>query len=169
MSLDVWDCVTGDEAEPENRELQRIFRRSDRKAFAILQSSIAPNLLQVVKEAQTSRETLVALEAHFGDASLSNKVYLKRSLFKLPQLQDPDELQSCLDVTSQILAIADRLSQMRFELSPLDLVIVLLAALHPRFDLWVEQIERLPDDQLTWANVTRKLFHEETRLARLEQ
>ena len=165
MSLDVWDCVTGDEAEPENRELQRIFRRSDRKAFAILQSSIAPNLLQVVKEAQTSRETLEALEAHFGDASLSNKVYLKRSLFKLQQ----DELQSCLDVTSQILAIADRLSQMRFELSPLDLVIVLLAALHPRFDLWVEQIERLPDDQLTWANVTRKLFHEETRLARLEQ
>ena len=110
MSLDVWDCVTGDEAEPENRELQRIFRRSDRKAFAILQSSIAPNLLQVVKEAQTSRETLEALEAHFGDASLSNKVYLKRSLltFKLQQ----DELQSCLDVTSQILAIADRLSQM---------------------------------------------------------
>ena len=139
MSLDVWDCVTGDEAEPENRELQRIFRRSDRKAFAILQSSIAPNLLQVVKEAQTSRETLEALEAHFGDASLSNKVYLKRSLFKLQQ----DELQSCLDVTSQILAIADCLSQMRFELSPLDLVIVLLAALHPRFDLWVEQIERL--------------------------
>ena len=90
------------------------------------------------------------MEAHFGDASLSNKVYLKRSLFKLQQ----DELQSCLDVTSQILAIADRLSQMRFELSPLDLVIVLLAALHPR----VEQIERLPDDQLTWANVTRKRF-----------
>ena len=29
MSLDVWDCVTGDEAEPENRELQCIFRRSD--------------------------------------------------------------------------------------------------------------------------------------------
>ena len=84
-----------------------------------------------MKEAQTSRETLEALEAHFGDASLSNKVYLKRSLFKLQQ----DELQSCLDVTSQILAIADRLSQMRFELSPLDLVIVLLAALHPRFDL----------------------------------
>ena len=27
----------------------------------------------------------------------------------------------------------------------------------------------MPDDQLTWANVTRKLFHEETRLARLEQ
>ena len=53
MSLDVWDCVTGDEAEPENRELQRIFRRSDRKAFAILQSSIAPNLLQVGNEAQT--------------------------------------------------------------------------------------------------------------------
>ena len=24
MSLDVWDYVTGDEAEPENRELQRI-------------------------------------------------------------------------------------------------------------------------------------------------
>ena len=47
---------------------------------------------------------------------------------------------------------------MRFELSPLGLVIVLLAALHPRFDLWVEQIERLPDDQLTWANVTRKRF-----------
>ena len=89
---------------------------------------------------------------------LSNKVYLKRSLFKLQQ----DKLQSCLDVTSQFLAIADRLSQMRFELSPLDLVIVLLAALHPRFDLWVEQIECLPDDQLTWANVTRKLFHEET-------
>ena len=87
MSLDVWDCVTGDEAEPENRELQHIFRRSDRKAFAILQSSIAPNLLQVVKEAQTSRETL---EAHSGDASLSNKVYLKRSLFKLQQ----DKLQT---------------------------------------------------------------------------
>ena len=55
---------------------------------------------------------------------------------------------------------------MNFELSPLDLVIILLAALHPRFDLW---IERLPDDQLTWANVTWKLFHEETQLARLEQ
>ena len=27
----------------------------------------------------------------------------------------------------------------------------------------------LPDDQLTWANVTRKLFHEETRLTRLDQ
>ena len=90
MSLDVWDCVTGDEAEPENRDLQHIFRRSDWKAFATLQLSIAPNLLQVVKEAQTSRQTLEALEAHFGDASLSNKVFLKRSLFKLQQ----DELQS---------------------------------------------------------------------------
>ena len=148
MSLDVWDCVTGDEVEPENRDLQCIFRRSNRKAFTILQSSIALNLLQVVKEAQTSRQTLEVLEASpllFGDASCSNKVSLKRSLFKLEQ----DKLQSCLNVTSQILVIADHLSHMDFELSPLDLVIVLLAALHPRFDLWVEQIERLPDDQLT--------------------
>ena len=42
LSLDVWDCVTGDEAEPENRELQRIFRRSDRKAFAIYYSRPLP-------------------------------------------------------------------------------------------------------------------------------
>ena len=27
----------------------------------------------------------------------------------------------------------------------------------------------MPDDQLTWANVTRKLFDEETQLARLKQ
>ena len=44
-----------------------------------------------------------------------------------------------------------------------------LGSIASSVDLWVEQIERLPDDQLTWANVTRKLFHEETRLARLEQ
>ena len=118
-----------------------------------------------MKGAQNSQQTLEVLEAHFGDAILSIKVYLKRSLFKLQQ----NKLQSCLDVTSQILVIADRLSHMDFELSSLDLVIVLLAALHPRFDLWIEQIERLPDDQLTWANVTRKLFYEETRLARLDQ
>ena len=32
MSLDVWDCVTGDEAEPENRDLQRICKSSSQAA-----------------------------------------------------------------------------------------------------------------------------------------
>ena len=81
-------------------------------AFAV-RSAIAQGLIRVVKGAQNSRQTLEVLEAHFGDAILSIKVYLKRSLFKLQQ----DKLQSCLDVTSQILVIADRLSHMDFELS----------------------------------------------------
>ena len=90
-------------------------------AFAV-RSAIAQGLIRVVKGAQNSRQTLEVLEAHFGDAILSIKVYLKRSLFKLQQ----DKLQSCLDVTSQILVIADRLSHMDFELSPLDVIILLL-------------------------------------------
>ena len=90
-------------------------------AFAV-RSAIAHGLIRVVKGAQNSRQTLEVLEAHFGDAILSIKVYLKRSLFKLRQ----DELQSCLDVTSQILVIADRLSRMDFELL-LGVVILLLS------------------------------------------
>ena len=42
-------------------DLQCIFRRLDRKASTILQSSVAPNLLQVFKEAQASRQTLECL------------------------------------------------------------------------------------------------------------
>ena len=99
-------------------------------------------------------------EAHFGDTSLSNKVYLKRFLFKLQQ----DELQSFLDITSRFLLLL--IAYLNW-ISSYSLWIH-LAAFHPWFDLWIEQIKHLPDDQLTWANVTQKLFHEETKLARLE-
>jgi nicotinic acid phosphoribosyltransferase len=133
-----WDCVTGAEEEPENRDLAHAFRRSDRKAYAILQSAIAPNLIQVVKDCRTSRETFDALKEHFGDTSLSNKVYINRCLFKLQQ----DEIQNCLDLTAHIVTMTGKLSQMNFLLSPIDSVIVLLASLHPGLDQWVEQTER---------------------------
>ena len=59
-------------------------------AFAV-QLTLAQGLIWVVKEAETSWKTLEVLEAHFGQASRSNKVYFKRSLFKLQQ----DKLPSC--------------------------------------------------------------------------
>ena len=76
---------------------------------------------------------------------------------------------SCLDLTSQIAEISDQLTLMDFQILPLDLVIILLAALHPRFDVWVEQIEKLDEDQLTWGIITKKLYREESRISRVTE
>ena len=108
---------------------------------------------------------MVAIEAHFADESLTNKVCLKKSLFKIQQ----HDTMSCLDLTSQIAEISDQLTLMDFQILPLDLVIILLAALHPRFDVWVEQIEKLDEDQLTWGIITKKLYREESRISRVTE
>ena len=76
---------------------------------------------------------------------------------------------SCLDLTSQIAEVSDQLTLMDFQILPLDLVIILLAALHPRFDVWVEQIEKLDEDQLTWGIITKKLYREESRISRVTE
>ena len=97
--------------------------------------------------------------------SLTNKVFLKKSLFKI---QQHDKL-SCLDSTSQIMEISHQLALMNFQIQPLDLVIILLAALHPRYHVWVEQIEKLDEDQLTWGIITKKLYREESRISRINE
>ena len=60
---------------------------------------------------------------------------------------------------------------MNFQILPLDLVIILLAALHPRYDIWVEQIEKLDKDQLTWGIITKTLYQEleESRISRINE
>ena len=58
-----------------------------------------------------------------------------------------------MDLTSQIdimaMEISDQLALMNFQIQPVDLVIILLAALHPWYDVWVEQFEKLEEDLLT--------------------
>ena len=58
---------------------------------------------------------------------------------------------------------------MNFQIQPLDLVIMPLATLHPWYDVWVEQIEKLDEDQLTWGIITKKLFREESRISRINE
>ena len=65
------------------------------------------------------------------------------------------------------MEISDQLALMNFQIQPLDLVIILLAALHPQYDVWVEQIEKLDEDQLTWGIITKKLYREESRISRI--
>ena len=165
LSHDVWGNVTGDNVRPDDPALVRLFLKDDRKAQAILQSTLALNLTQIVQNTGTALETMVAIEAHFADESLTNKVFLKKSLFKIQQ----HDTMSCLDLTSQIAEISDQLTLMDFQILPLDLVIILLAALHPRFDVWVEQIEKLDEDQLTWGIITKKLYREESRISRVTE
>ena len=139
--------------------------KDNRKAQAILQSTLALNLTQIVQGAGNARETMEAIEDHFADESLTNKVFLKKSLFKIQQ----HDTLSCLDLTSQIMEISDQLALMNFQIQPLDLVRILLAALHPRYDVWVEQIEKLDEDQLTWGIITKKLYREESRISRINE
>ena len=158
LSHDVWGNVTGDNVRPDDPALVRLFLKDDRKAQAILQSTLALNLTQIVQNTGTALETMVAIEAHFADESLTNKVFLKKSLFKIQQ----HDTMSCLDLTSQI-AVMD------FQILPLNLVIILLAALHPRFDVWVEQIEKLDKGQLAWGIIMKKLYREESRISRVTE
>ena len=67
------------------------------------------------------------------------------------------------------MEISDQLALMNFQIEPLDLAIILLAALHPRYDVWVEQIEKLDKDQLTWGIITKKLYREESRISRINE
>ena len=57
----------------------------------------------------------------------------------------------------------------KFSNTALDLVIILLAALHPRYDVWVEQIEKLDEDQLIWGIITNKLYWEESRISKINE
>ena len=60
------------------------------------------------------------------------------------------------------MEISDQLALMNFQIQPLDLVIILLAALYPRYAVWAEQIEKLDEAQLlvTWGIITKKLYRE---------
>ena len=69
--------------------------------------------MQIVQGAGNARETMEAIEDHFSDESLTNKAFLKNSLF---QIQQHDTL-SCLDLTSQIMKISDQLALVNFQYS----------------------------------------------------
>ena len=73
-----------------------------------------------------------------------------------------------MDLTSQIIEISDQLALMNFQIQPLDLVIILLAALHPRYDVWVEKIEKLDEHQLTWGIITKNLYQKKARTSRVQ-
>ena len=62
-----------------------------------------------------------AIEDHFAHESLTNKVFLKQSLF---YFQQHDTL-SCLDLTSQIMEMSNQLALMNFQIQPLNLVIII--------------------------------------------
>ena len=83
--------------------------------------------MQIVQGAGNARETMEAIEDHFADESLTNKIFLKKSLFKIQQ----HDTLSCFYLTSQIMEISHQLALMNFQKQPLDLVTILLAALHP--------------------------------------
>ena len=106
LSHDVWGNVTGDNVRPEDAALARLFFNDDRKAQAILQSTLALNLTQIVQGAGTARGRMEAIVAHFAEESLTIKVFMKKSLFKIKQ----HDTVSCLDFTSQITDISHQLT-----------------------------------------------------------
>ena len=62
LSHIVWGHVTGDSVCPEDAALARLFLKVDRKAQAILQSTLAFNLTQLVQGAGNARETMEPLK-----------------------------------------------------------------------------------------------------------
>ena len=103
LSHDIWGNVTGDNVRPKDVALVLLFLKDDRKAQAILQSTLALNLTQIVQGAVNAWETMEAIEDYFADESLTNKVFLTKILFKIQQ----HDTLSCLDLTSQIMEISD--------------------------------------------------------------
>ena len=72
---------------------------------------------------------------------------------------------SCLDLTLQITETFYKLNLMHFEIVPLNLVITMLVTGDPWYDYWVEQIEKIEQDQLTWVTIPNQLYKEEYRIS----
>lgn len=131
MSKDVWRHALGEVLRPDRgNEGHEVWRVAGQKALTILQSYLAPNMIQVVARCVTSADMLAALNASCFVASLSNKVHMRRGLYRVEQTIG----MSCRDITMKIQTLNDQLHHVDFGLQELDLVIILMASLHSRFD-----------------------------------
>ena len=70
-----------------------------------------------------------------------------------------------MDLTLQITETFYKLNLMHFEIVPLNLVITLLVTGDPWYDYWVEQIEKIEQDHLTWVTIPNQLYKEEYRIS----
>ena len=165
MSKDVWRYVERRFPPFENEDAEEKRRVNDQKALTILQTYLAPNLIQIVRNCHTAHETMHAIDQHCFAASLSSRVHLRRTLYTIDQSTTPMPL---LDLTMLIQSTNDQLLHVDFGLQEQDLVIVLMAALDPKFDQLVLLLEQEPLQNLTWQYVTSRLYSEEQRLLRAE-
>ena len=133
--------------------------RADRRALAFIQATIAPNLRQLTTEAGTASQVYGLLNAHYRDDSLTNQIYLKKSVFMIRQ----DDTTPSLDLTAQILSFQNQLRLIGKPLEDLDLIVVLLASLNTRLADWIEKVEKWREVDLVWDGVTKSLFREEAR------
>ena len=165
MSKDVWRYVERRFPPFENEDAEEERRVNDQKALTILQTYLAPNLIQIVRNCHTAHETMHAIDQHCFAASLSSRVHLRRTLYTIDQSTTPMPL---LDLTMLIQSTNNQLLHVNFGLQEQDLVIVLMAALDPKYDQLVLLLEQEPLQNLTWQYFTSRLYSEEQWLVQAE-
>ena len=128
---------------------------------------LAPNIIQIVRNFHTTHETMHAIDQHFFAASLklSSRVHLRGTLYTIDQSSTPMPL---LDLTMLIQSTNNQLLHVNFGLQEQDLVIVLMAALDPKYDQLVLLLEQEPLQNLTWQYFMSRLYSEEQWLVQAE-
>ena len=134
---DATPVVTPDQ-EPEGAAELKDWTRADRQALALIQALIAPNLCQLTAEAKTASHAFVYVNTLYQDDSLTNQIYLKKSILFFRQ----DDSTPCLDLTAHMLYYQNQPRLIGKPLDELDLVVVLLASLIPRFNDWIGKVEK---------------------------
>jgi hypothetical protein len=160
IDKDFWNIVDGSETLEAGASLKKrkAFQQRENKAHATIVLSLHDNQLFLVKSATTATDAWLKLQAHYEKRSLSNKMFLKKKLFRLT-MSEGDKM---LDHINLIKDLSDQLAAIDADVSEDDLVTLLLSSLPESYQNLITALESR-SEELDMDFVQSRLLAEESK------
>jgi hypothetical protein len=130
QSLDLWDVVSGAEAQPADADLKIKWLLKDSKAKVYICLAVVDSILPTVSSLNTSKEVWSQLEAIYRPKTLLNRIILRKQLLGL-RMEEGGDLASHL---TQLKTLSDQLVSIGAAMADEDLVESILISLPPSYE-----------------------------------
>jgi hypothetical protein len=148
---DLDDMLTSEQSENE------AWIKRDKKTRAIIRLTVSDEIIPIIANLDTARNTWEALSIRFNQNSGTNKFFLRRKLYNIKKLEN-DSMHVYI---SKIRNIEHQLRSIGVNLDDEDMIAILLNGLSKEYDTVISNLETIQN--LRSADVEARLILEEQK------
>lgn len=155
---DLWGHIDGSSSRPTAEEQKAAFTKSEKKAKALLVTSINADLVYLITECHTPKQIWDKLKERFERDTLANKLFLKQKFFSL-KMKDEDSIEEHL---RRMKEITDQLAAINAPIPEDEHIVAILLSLPRNYNTIVTALTA-KGDELHLSQVQQALMNEEER------